>query len=126
MTRYSGTEFIHDPPGLDCDCDEPEFAAWAVEQYGAELGGLVPLAYRALVHPTPLCAGRDANHHRLHHHHPLQSGSVPPSPPRGPAPGVTSASWVAATRSAGDFTITCRARELLLQVRHCEPQRCRL
>ena len=107
----AGTEFIHDTPGLDCDCSEAEFAAWAAEQYGPELGGLVPAMYRTLIRPTPLCAGRDA------HHHPRPGPPPSPGPRPSPPPGLTSASWVAATRSAGDFTITCRARELLHQVR---------
>lgn len=82
-----GTEFIHDCPPLMCNATTADFITWAEALFGPALGAAVPSLYglAQLGSPTPLCA------------------------PGGP----TTPAWLGAMRSAGDYAILCRARELL-------------
>jgi len=81
-----GTEFMYLVPRIDCNASEAEFAAWAVNQFGPELGAKVPPLYNVVEQPAPLCRYTGEN---------------------------TSKFWQAAMRSAGDSAILCRTRELL-------------
>jgi len=81
-----GTEFMYLVPRIDCNASEAEFASWAVNMFGPELGAKVPPLYNVVEQPAPLCHSTGEN---------------------------TSNFWQAAMRSAGDSAILCRTRELL-------------
>lgn len=88
-----GTMFMYSLPQIACNATEEEFEAWAVTQYGPELGARVPSLYRSIDQPAPLCRS------------PIRPGQP------------TSRAWQAAMRSAGDNAILCRTRELLQSAR---------
>lgn len=85
-----GTEFMYLAPPINCNATAVDFSAWAVSFYGPTLGPAVEDAYQTLEQPLPPCLAR------------------------APAPADAARRYMAAMRSAGDYAITCKVRQVAL------------
>ena len=79
-----GTIFMYLTPKLKCNATADDLLAWSTSFYGPDLGAKVPGAYANLRQPVPNC-------------------TTPGMPPE--------AHYMKAMRSAGDYAITCAARD---------------
>ena len=141
-----GTVFMSLTPHLTCSASEADLSKWAQTFYGDALYADVLAAYQNLTTPIPQCGAksaaearraevdavereRDAGARRqwaaagLRHSQPPPM--PPPSPPSSPPPSPLAApppplgyQYMAAMRSAGDYTITCRVREAAKSLTH--------
>eukprot|EP01065_Artemidia_motanka_P045538 TRINITY_DN6710_c2_g1_i2.p1 TRINITY_DN6710_c2_g1~~TRINITY_DN6710_c2_g1_i2.p1 ORF type:complete len:702 (+),score=129.11 TRINITY_DN6710_c2_g1_i2:116-2107(+) len=90
-----GTEFMSEAPAIPCNATETDLRLWSTAMYGSDLAGTVVHAYRPseISEPVPGCKARfDPTEHKYI--------TVP-----------ASVHYSAAMRSAGDYTIGCRARD---------------
>lgn len=117
-----GTIFMGLSPYLPCaNATNASFAAWAEAMYGEETASAVVPAYQQLRAPLPQC-----DHH--HHHdnqvaapaarrrRKLTTAAAPP--PATPSNTTAGYYYMAAMRSAGDYAITCRVRQMAASLRH--------
>mmetsp|Transcript_22536 Transcript_22536/g.58831 ORF Transcript_22536/g.58831 Transcript_22536/m.58831 type:complete len:203 (-) Transcript_22536:1570-2178(-) len=75
-------------PPIECDATIDDFAAWAEQLFGADLGKKVPDLYAKPQEPFPLCENA--------------------------FPGAPITNYIGAMRSAGDAAILCRTRDFLM------------
>ena len=135
-----GTEFMYLTPPIKCDATADDFSDWALAFYGKALGDAVVDAYQTLEQPLPPCIDPHHGRRRLataaakddpveaaraeaeveadvpatkQQQHQQQSGGG------GGGGGEVAADgqhYMAAMRSAGDFAITCKVRQVAQQL----------
>eukprot|EP01059_Diplonema_ambulator_P033338 TRINITY_DN6911_c1_g1_i1.p1 TRINITY_DN6911_c1_g1~~TRINITY_DN6911_c1_g1_i1.p1 ORF type:complete len:741 (+),score=143.60 TRINITY_DN6911_c1_g1_i1:845-3067(+) len=85
-----GTLFMSLVPPIACNATYDDYAAWAIKQFGQQLGSQLPPLYKNLQEPLPYCFGGD-NSDRSNNYW-----------------------YMAAMRTAGDSAILCRGKQFLL------------
>ena len=118
-----GTEFMYLTPPIRCDATADDFSNWALAFYGKALGPAVVDAYQSLEQPLPPCI--DPHHggrRRLDERATVEAAAGPkakadaPAEPSGGEVAADGQYYMAAMRSAGDFAITCKVRQVAQQL----------